>query len=112
MFRLETNEFVGCCGLHPYKPREKVYEMGIHVCKEYQGKGFATEAAHAVIEYAFADLGATALFASPHPDDVVAKKLLENLGFLHMGDVYSEPTRLPHPSYLLEKVNYCSYCLR
>ena len=51
IFELNSNEFIGCCGLRPYKKNQ--YEMGFHLLPEYWGEKFATEAANAVIDYAF-----------------------------------------------------------
>ncbi len=75
VFLLESQEFVGCCGLRPYQPDEKVYELGFHLRNPYWGKGLATEAAEAVIQYAFNTLNASALFAGHHPDNLASAKV-------------------------------------
>jgi len=103
IFLLETGEFIGCCGLRPYTPSEKVYEFGVHIKSAYWRKGYATEAAKAVIDYAFKKLDAKSLFAGHHPENMISKHLLEKLGFSYTHDEYYEPTKLQHPSYLLSK---------
>lgn len=35
IFELNSNEFIGCCGLRPYKKNQ--YEMGFHLLPEYLG---------------------------------------------------------------------------
>ena len=35
IFELNSNEFIGCCGLRPYKKNQ--YEMGFHLLPEYWG---------------------------------------------------------------------------
>src|SRR5690349_2123025 len=31
VFLLESGEHAGCAGLRPYKPEEKIYEIGVHL---------------------------------------------------------------------------------
>lgn len=100
VFASATDHFIGCCGLRPYPAGG--YELGFHLRPEFWGKGYAAEAAHAVITYAFADLKAEKLFAGHHPDNHKSQKLLQKLGFLYIGDEFYEPTGLYHPSYVLE----------
>lgn len=99
IFELTTNAFIGCCGLRPYKENE--YEIGFHLCPEFWGKGYAFEAASAVIKYAFTMLNTEKLFAGHNPNNATSKKLLHKLGFTYIGDVYYAPTKLYHPSYEL-----------
>lgn len=98
-FDLKSNDFIGCCGLRPYDPDQKVYEIGFHLRKIHWGKGYATEAAEAVIDYAFKTLHVNDLFAGHHPNNQTSKKVLERLGFHYIGEEYYEPTGLYHPSY-------------
>jgi ribosomal-protein-alanine N-acetyltransferase len=101
IFLLETNEFVGCSGFRPYQPTEKIYEIGFHIKSAMWNNGFASEAAQAMIEYAFGTMKATALFAGHHPEATASKHLLEKLGFHYAYEEYYEPTRQYHPSYML-----------
>lgn len=101
IFTRDTNELIGCCGLRPRKENE--YEMGFHLRREFWGQGYATEAAKAVIRYAFTVLKAEKLFAGHNPKNVVSKKVLAKLGFSYIGDKYYEPTGLYHPSYEMKQ---------
>ncbi|MFS0870587.1 GNAT family N-acetyltransferase [Paenibacillus xylanilyticus] len=101
LFEKETEVFVGCCGLKPYAPEDKIYELGFHLTRDYWGKGYGTEAAKAVIRYAFEDLDAEALFAEHHPENDVSRHMLLKLGFTYQKDEFYEPTGKMHPSYLL-----------
>ena len=67
IFSLEDGEFLGCCGLRPHDMEKGVYELGFHLKQEHWGKGYATEAAGAVINYAFDVLGVDNLVAGHHP---------------------------------------------
>jgi RimJ/RimL family protein N-acetyltransferase len=106
LFLLETGEHVGCCGLRPYQPDQQVYELGFHLRQAFWGSGYASEAARAVIAYAFDALGAAALFAGHNPANESSRKLLLRLGFRYTHDEYYAPTGLHHPSYLLTAAEF------
>jgi len=101
MFLLEGDEFLGCAGLKPYKTERRVFEMGFQLRRAYWGRGLATEAARAVVDYAFRSLDADGLFAGHHPQNAASQKVLEKLGFRFTGDELYLPTGLRHRSYLL-----------
>jgi [ribosomal protein S5]-alanine N-acetyltransferase len=103
IFLRATGEHVGCCGLRPRDPEKRIFELGFHVRADHWGKGLATEAARAVIAYAFDVLDASALFAGHHPENVASRRTLERLGFRHTHDELYPPTGLQHPSYLLAR---------
>lgn len=101
---LKENEiFVGCCGLRIYDKEKNVLEMGIHIKKEYWGKGIALEGCTKIIEYAFDILKASAVFAGHNPNNTGSACLIKKLGFLYLKDIYYPPTGLYHPSYIFEK---------
>lgn len=117
IFEIQSDEFIGCCGLRP--KAEGVCEMGVHLRPEFWGRGYAFEAANAVIEYAFNVLGVDALFAGHNPNNIASKKLINKLGFSFVGNEFYEPTGLYHPSYLLKgekhqmkKLLYIDACIR
>lgn len=99
LFEIAAGTFIGCCGLRPHKTDE--YEIGFHLRPEFWGKGYALEAASAVIAYAFSVLNAKKLFAGHHPDNLASRKLLHKLGFVYIGEEFYAPTGLYHPSYEL-----------
>lgn len=101
IFQLQSNELAGCCGLRPYAENE--YETGFHLRPEFWGQGYAKEAAHAVIKYAFTVLKANRLFAGHNPNNTVSQKVLSSLGFIYIGDEFYKPTGLYHPSYELKR---------
>jgi RimJ/RimL family protein N-acetyltransferase len=101
IFLREGGEHVGCCGLRPYRMEQRVYEIGFHIGSAHWGHGYASEAARAVIAYAFATLGAAALFAGHHPANDASRRLLQKLGFRYTHHEFYPPTGLEHPSYLL-----------
>lgn len=106
VFLLETGDHVGCCGVRPYGASERVLELGFHLRPRHWGRGYAIEAARAVVAYAFDSLGAAALFAGHHPANESSRSLLLKLRFRYTHDEVYEPTGLEHPSYLLTLEDY------
>lgn len=106
IFLLETDGHMGCCGLRPYDLAQQMYEIGFHIRSNHWRRGYATEAACGVIDYAFNILQATSVFAGHHPKNETSKYLLKKLGFQYTHDEYYPPTGLQHPSYLLKANEY------
>lgn len=103
IFQRADSSHVGCCGLRPYRPAERFHELGVHIRPAFWRRGFALEAARAVIAHAFGPLGARALFAGHNPDNHASRAMLEKLGFRYTHDELYPPTGLLHPSYVLER---------
>lgn len=100
VFRLLDDVFMGACGLRPYDLPWRIYELGAHLVPDVWGNGYASEAARAVIDYAFVSLGAENLFCGHNPNNTASRRLVEKLGFHFIGEEYYAPTGLMHPSYL------------
>jgi [ribosomal protein S5]-alanine N-acetyltransferase len=103
MHLLDGGEFVGCCGLRPYKLEQGIPELGFHLCPKFWGRGLAPEAATAVIQHAFDSFGAQALSAGHHPDNGNSKKVLQRLGFHYSHDEYFPALGINIPYYLLRR---------
>jgi ribosomal-protein-alanine N-acetyltransferase len=101
IFLLQGDEHAGCAGLRPYRPQERIYELGVHLRPKFWGEGLATEAGRAVIDYGFGDLKTSALFAGHNPRNDMSKRFLLKLGFIYTHDELYSPTGLMHPSYIL-----------
>ena len=104
LFLRTSGDFVGCCGLKPYQPENRFLELGFHLRQPFWGGGYASEAARAVIEFAFGRLECAALFAGHHPENEPSSRLLAKLGFACIGTHFYEPTGLQHPWYRLERM--------
>ena len=103
MFLLEGGDFVGCCGLRPYRLEDQVHELGVHVLPAFWRRGIAHEVASAVIDHAFERLGVSALFAGHNPDNDASRQMLSKLGFRYTHDELYPPTGIQHPGYLLAR---------
>jgi RimJ/RimL family protein N-acetyltransferase len=106
LFSLEDDEFAGCGGLRPYKIEKNIYELGIHLIRKCQGKGYGNEAGRRIIKYGFSDIKASALFAGHNPHNEASRGMLKKLNFRYSHDEFYEPTGLNHPSYFLYKSDW------
>ena len=99
IYLLETDEFIGCCGLRIYDEKNNIYEFGVHILDSHWHNGYAYEAGTKIVEYAKDKLNASKLFAGHNPNNVASKAMLNKLGFVYSHDEYYKPTGLNHPSY-------------
>src|SRR6185312_7116110 len=82
LITLHDETSIGACGVVKSEPTpERGYWMGVH----YWGKGYATEALHAVIDYAFDDLGYAAVKAGERVTNPASRRVLEKCGFQWTG---------------------------
>jgi RimJ/RimL family protein N-acetyltransferase len=75
--------YIGGCGAHACE--DGAYEIGYWLARPYWGFGYASEAARAVVHYAFEALGATYLTAGWFDDNPNSGRVLQKLGFLPAG---------------------------
>jgi RimJ/RimL family protein N-acetyltransferase len=77
----ETKRLIGYCGffLQEVEGVEEI-EIGYRLHPEYWGRGLATEAARAVRDHAFADLGLDRVISLIHPDNVASRRVAEKNG--------------------------------
>jgi len=106
VFLLETDRHVGCCGLRPYDLPRGIYEIGFHIRSTQWRRGYAREAAAAVIDYAFNKLQARGLFAGHNPNNTASRHLLRQLGFRYTHAEFYAPTGLNHLSYEMKAQHY------
>ena len=99
---LETGEFVGVCGLRPYRPAEEIIELGFHLRPKFWGRGLATEAARAVVAYGFEKYAPKKLAAAHHPDNLNSKKVIEKVGFVYSHHDPFDELGFAIPYYMIE----------
>jgi RimJ/RimL family protein N-acetyltransferase len=73
---------IGMCGL---VPAEREAEIGYWLGAPFWGRGFATEAARAVIDHAFGGLGYETLQAGARVSNPASRRVLEKCGFQWTG---------------------------
>ncbi len=70
-------------------------DFGYAILKEFQGQGFATEAAKAVIDFAFTTNNSLErLIAASHPQNEKSKNVLERCGFNYIDDFEIDDDKL------------------
>ena len=82
LITLRDDTIIGACGL---MDQDRTPELGYWLGAPYWGKGYATEAMHAVIDYAFSDLGHEALQAGARVTNPASRRVLEKCGFQWTG---------------------------
>jgi [ribosomal protein S5]-alanine N-acetyltransferase len=86
----ESNAFIGWAGLKLYKEEannhSNFYELGYRFMKKYWGKGYATEASKALIDYGFQEMKLTEIFAMTDIDNKASRHVLEKCGFIYIND--------------------------
>lgn len=80
---LTDGTLIGACGFG--MQREGAPEIGYWLGPAHWGHGYATEAVHAVIDYAFDDCGHDALQAGARVTNPASRRVLEKCGFQWTG---------------------------
>lgn len=79
-----TGAFLGRCGLQ-YLPETDEIEVDFVLDPAVWGRGYATEAARASLEYGFECLDADEIVGIVHPDNAASRRVLEKIGMTHTG---------------------------
>lgn len=94
LWAVETHagDFVGDCGItwQSYNGTP-VREVGYHVVRRQQNRGFATEAARACVELVREQFAPTLLTAIIHPENTASRRVAERLGMTHIADDHAHP---------------------
>lgn len=102
VFEKQSGKFAGWCGLWQLKENREI-EVGYAMVKEFWGKGFASEAARAFLEYGFDKLKLEKIVAVARPENAGSRRVMEKIGmrFDYVGKFYDRD--LVHYSITKEK---------
>lgn len=116
--RIEDGALLGAVGLHcigaefPFGP---ALEAGWRLGRDHWGKGYATEAARAVLDYAFENLDAPRVYAFTALANKGSEKVMQRLGLERVqGGEFPHPDLLPtdpssrHLLYVVERTMWQS----
>ena len=98
-----SSAFLGFCGLQ-FLDNTLEVEVGYRLAKRFWGKGFATEAAKASLQYGFEELGLDQIVAVVHPENAASQRVIEKVGlhyvkrarFYNTDVLYYTITRSPY----------------
>jgi ribosomal-protein-alanine N-acetyltransferase len=83
--RREDDRVMGTCTLFHLDPDNRRAEIGYALGRQHWGKGYMGEALHALLGFAFGELGLHRLEADVDPRNTASIKSLERLGFRQEG---------------------------
>jgi len=86
MVQLDSGAAVGTCAFKA-PPSDGFVEIAYGVAPEHQGKGYATEAAQALTNYAFASGNVRVVVAHTRPEPNASTHVLTKCGFRRIGEV-------------------------
>ena|SRR5687768_16554919 len=76
----DTGRFVGDVGLSPAEGESGVVKIGYTMDPAHQGRGYATEAVRALVDYAFDTLGADIVRAYASAENLPSIRVAEKAG--------------------------------
>lgn len=74
------NRLIGNCGIRINNPEQREANIGYELDSRYWGKGYATEAAQAILHFGFATLKMQRIWAECVADNAGSARVLEKLG--------------------------------
>ncbi len=77
----DSQKIIGDIGIHFLDEESKQTEIGCTLNKNFQNKGYATEAVQKVIDFLFKDLKKHRIITSIDPDNINSIRLVERIGF-------------------------------
>jgi RimJ/RimL family protein N-acetyltransferase len=96
----DTGDFAGTIGLQimrdqvPNLPQPAV-EIGWRLAQNAQGKGFATEGARAIVDFAFNELCLSEVVAITALPNQASRRVMEKLGMTHRPELDFDHPRVP-----------------
>ncbi|MGF9695167.1 GNAT family protein [Rhizobium sp. 0TCS1.26] len=83
--RGDNGAFLGCCGLEPHPEDDTTLEIGYWLGEPHWNKGYATEAAHALIDMAFRTRDIDQIDARCRVTNVASRRVIQKCGFQFQG---------------------------
>jgi len=75
-----SGELIGNCGIRLTAPGSHEADMGYELSPAHWGCGYATEAARAILDFGFTELGVHRVWATTLADNAGSARVLEKLG--------------------------------
>ncbi len=104
----ESGAFIGCAGL---ENREAGLEIGYWIGEPYWGRGYATEAAHALVDLAFRATDIDRLNVSCRVTNTASRRVIHKCGFQYAGQGMMDSAvagKVPVERYQLDRRTWVS----
>jgi len=82
----ETSELIGWCGLN-HLPETDEDEVAYLLSQTHHGKGYATEAAKASLDFGFDTICLERIIGLVHPDNIASQRVIEKSGLTFLDRV-------------------------
>ena len=99
----ESGNKIGFCGL---KNNGNYIDLGYRFIKSAWGKGYATEAAHAVLQAGFQRPQLEEVFVYAHPENTASLRVIKKLDFQYIDDKYDKVSKENLPIYRMKRSDY------
>jgi ribosomal-protein-alanine N-acetyltransferase len=81
----QSNQCIGRVYIHSKPELNGEVEIAYGINEDCRNKGYATEAAKAVVKFAFENARQESLSAIVKPDNISSRRVIEKLGFTYLG---------------------------
>ncbi len=81
----QTDQLIGRVYIHSKPELDGDVEIGYSISEKQRNKGHATEAAQAIVRFAFERAGQEVLSAIVKPENIASRRVIEKLGFTYNG---------------------------
>ena len=102
--RREDGRLIGSCGFVSHAGERKSAEIGYWLGKPYWGKGYAAEAAQALVRFGFEQMGLERVEAKCFLENRAGQRVIEKLGMKFVGTDRSEMIKGEYPELRLYAV--------
>src|SRR5512139_3359115 len=76
-----SGQLIGNCGIRQASAGAHEADIGYELAPDHWGRGYATEAARAIVQFGFAELKVHRIWAWCIADNIASARVLEKLGF-------------------------------
>ncbi|MCA1970448.1 MAG: GNAT family N-acetyltransferase [Rhizobium sp.] len=83
--KADNGEFLGCCALEPHVNDADTLEIGYWLGEPHWNRGYATEAAHALIDMAFRTRDIAHIDARCRVTNIASRRVIQKCGFQFQG---------------------------
>jgi ribosomal-protein-alanine N-acetyltransferase len=88
-----TGRLIGWCGLGPLEFDASQIEIYYGLSSSHWGRGFATEAARALLHYGLESIGLDSITALVKPENIASQRVIEKLGLIYQKRISGLPKK-------------------